>query len=494
MTPAARGPLLERERELEAIARQIEAARNGDGSLLVVEGPAGIGKTALLGAAAELAREAGMTVLAARGGVLEQQLEYGVARQLVERPVLRAEPERRAQLLAGPAAASMAALGVGELPADPGLGGDPSPQIQHALHWLVANMAKDAPLLIVLDDAHWGDAASLRAGGYLARRLDGLAVAMLVAARDDEPGSQQDLLAELFAAAEPTYLRPAPLAGDGIAAVLRGAFDDRPPPAELVEACGRATGGNPFLLTELAGELVASHADPSETPVEAVDRAGPIAVTAAGGAGDDELTGAEEADSFFGGSGSDTLVPGQGSDLADGQEGDDRLLTRDLVGDLVRGGAGSDSAQTDATTVDAVDGVEALDATQPPAPPAPVASDTAALLPKLGRLAVVAKGGALLVRAPLACPAAEAGGCRTTLTLETARAARLGGVRAVLVLGSKSVRLGPGQSSTATVRLVGGSAGLAKRGALAARVRIASSDAAGNAAVRSLAATLRVPR
>jgi DNA-binding CsgD family transcriptional regulator len=272
------GSLLERERELEILGQHLDRARQGAGSLLVVEGPAGIGKTALLRAAVELAGEREMTVLQARGGVLEQQLEYGVARQLVEKPVVQASEARRAQLLAGPAASSGAALGLGELPVDRGPGGDPSAEIQHGLHWLVANLAEEAPLLIALDDAHWGDAASLRVGAYLARRLEGLAVTMLVATRNDEPGSQQELLAELFASAEPAYLRPAPLATDSVAALLRDAFAEREPPPELVEACRRASGGNPFLLTELAGELVANGDDPETTPVALVDSAGPVAV------------------------------------------------------------------------------------------------------------------------------------------------------------------------------------------------------------------------
>lgn len=276
--PAEKGILLEREAELEAIDAHLRRAREGDGSLLVIEGPAGIGKTALVAAAAERAAAEGMTVLRARGGVLEQDLPYGVVRQLVERPVLLAEPERRAQLLAGPAAGAAAALGVGEPPEERSPVADPSPEIQHALHWLVANLAEEGPLLIALDDAHWGDAPSLRAGGYLARRFDGLAVAVLVATRDDEPGSRQELLAELLAAAEPTYLRPAPLAGDGVAAVLRTAFDGREASPELVAACARASGGNPFLLTELAAELASSHPDPDSSPVEAVERAGPAAV------------------------------------------------------------------------------------------------------------------------------------------------------------------------------------------------------------------------
>jgi Ca2+-binding RTX toxin-like protein len=73
----------------------------------------------------------------------------------------------------------------------------------------------------------------------------------------------------------------------------------------------------------------------------------PMAVQADGGEGNDSLTGAEEQDTFFGGVGNDTLNGGGGNDLLDGQDGDDTLLARDGVGDLVRGGAGTDSAKVD---------------------------------------------------------------------------------------------------------------------------------------------------
>jgi Ca2+-binding RTX toxin-like protein len=73
----------------------------------------------------------------------------------------------------------------------------------------------------------------------------------------------------------------------------------------------------------------------------------PMAVLADGGDGNDSLTGAEEQDTFFGGLGNDTLDGGGGNDLLDGQDGDDTLLARDGVGDLVRGGAGIDSAKVD---------------------------------------------------------------------------------------------------------------------------------------------------
>src|SRR5439155_15373215 len=77
-----------------------------------------------------------------------------------------------------------------------------------------------------------------------------------------------------------------------------------------------------------------------------------LLVAADGGPGNDTLTGSEETDTLVGGPGNDSLTGGGGSDLLDGQDGDDQLFARDGHGDLVRGGTGTDSAQTDALTVD----------------------------------------------------------------------------------------------------------------------------------------------
>ena len=111
------------------------------------------------------------------------------------------------------------------------------------------------------------------------------------------------------------------------------------------------------------------------------DEGSALQVAADGGPGNDELSGGDEVDSFFGGSGNDMLTGGGGSDLLDGNEGEDQLFARDGTGDLVRGGAGTDSAQTDQVTVDAIDGVETLDATPAPVPtpgPPPRSYQTAA--------------------------------------------------------------------------------------------------------------------
>jgi Ca2+-binding RTX toxin-like protein len=277
--------------------------------------------------------------------------------------------------------------------------------------------------------------------------------------------------------------------------------------ADAVEINGAPTAGDIFTAAPNAGRVLFARTNLVPFTVDfaaealAVDGGGGgdqltvspglpgLLVTADGGSGNDLLSGADEADSFVGGTGNDTLTGGGGSDLLDGQDGDDRLLARDGHGDLVRGGTGTDSAQTDALTVDAVDGVETIDAT--PQPPAP---DTKALLPTLGHITVVRSHGHLVARIPLSCPAAETGGCQTTVTLTTVRTVRLGRVRAMLVLGSNNVSLRGGQRRALSIPLAAGAATLARHGSVSTRVQIATRDAAGNAASRRVAVNLRIPR
>jgi len=90
--------LLERDGELAAI----EAVLTG-GGILVIEGGAGIGKTALLDAAAERARTGGHEVLCGRGSPLETDFTFGVVRQLFEHRIVAARGPERDELLAGPA-------------------------------------------------------------------------------------------------------------------------------------------------------------------------------------------------------------------------------------------------------------------------------------------------------------------------------------------------------------------------------------------------------
>ena len=122
--------LLEREADLGQLVECLRAARAGVGSTVAVEGVAGIGKSRLLAEADALAREHGMLALSARGGEVEQELPYGIVRQLLSREVGTRGPQQARALLSGAAALAAPALG---------LSGDhlPSEGDQHAaLHGL----------------------------------------------------------------------------------------------------------------------------------------------------------------------------------------------------------------------------------------------------------------------------------------------------------------------------------------------------------------------
>jgi DNA-binding CsgD family transcriptional regulator/Flp pilus assembly protein TadD len=241
-------PLVEREAELETVGRLLAAAGAGSGGVVVFEGPAGIGKSSLLAAARTAA--AGARVVFARGGELERELPFGIVRQLLEPAVVACEPGERAALLAGAAALAKPVL----FAADPEAGVEPSFSVLHGLYWLTVNLADARPLLVVVDDAHWADVASLRWLIYLARRLAGVPLALVLAARPAGPGPVQELLDQLLVIPEVTVVQPGGLSEQAIAMLAARLLAAEPDPG-FVTACQRATGGNPFLLGELFGEL-----------------------------------------------------------------------------------------------------------------------------------------------------------------------------------------------------------------------------------------------
>src|SRR5829696_8015467 len=96
---AATGRLLERSEELARIESALAEACSGRGALVVIEGPAGIGKTALLAAARTAAADSGMRVLRSRGTELERDFAFGVVRQLFEPLLAEASELERRDLL-----------------------------------------------------------------------------------------------------------------------------------------------------------------------------------------------------------------------------------------------------------------------------------------------------------------------------------------------------------------------------------------------------------
>src|SRR5689334_23203067 len=113
--------LLQRDTELRLIGEWLDDAVAGSGRVALVLAGAGLGKTSVLREAGTLGRARSMTVLAARGGELEREIGFGMARQLFEGPLRALEGEDRAAVVTGAAEAALPAVsgGGGESAGDP---------------------------------------------------------------------------------------------------------------------------------------------------------------------------------------------------------------------------------------------------------------------------------------------------------------------------------------------------------------------------------------
>src|SRR3954468_17598721 len=169
--PAPRPPvLLGRASEREALDRLLENVRGGQSAVLVVRGEAGVGKTALLHHGAQEA--SGFRVAKIAGVESEMELPFAGLHQLCA-PMLD-----RAEALPEP---QQAALRVAL-----GLSSGAAPDrflLALAALGLLAEVAAERPLLCVVDDAQWLDAASAQVLGFVARRLQAESIALLFGVR-----------------------------------------------------------------------------------------------------------------------------------------------------------------------------------------------------------------------------------------------------------------------------------------------------------------------
>ena len=264
--------LVERDREVAALDALVDAATRGDGRAVLIEGPAGIGKSALLADARRRAGDVGALVLAGRGSELEREFPFGVVRQLFEAMVTSGERSERA--LAGAAAPAAAVFGAPDAATD----GDVSFAALHGLYWVALNLAADQPLVLAVDDLHWCDRPSLRFLAYLARRLEGQPILIPATVRSGEPGTDATLLGEIAQDPATVSVRPAALSASAVGELVRerlGAEADDP----FCTACHSATGGNPLFLRQLLTALETDRVRPDAAHAEVVLEIGPRAVS-----------------------------------------------------------------------------------------------------------------------------------------------------------------------------------------------------------------------
>jgi DNA-binding CsgD family transcriptional regulator len=237
---ASSGGLTGREQELSRLS-ELVAPPYTESRMLLLLGEAGMGKTALLAQTAREAKSAGMRVLAATGRQSETDLAFAGLHQLLRSVLDRVDalPVRQAKALRG-----AFAISEDPVPPDPLLTGI-------AVLTLLSGLSEDEPLLVVVDDVQWLDAASLDALAFAARRLESEPLVLLLAARGNEApaGLYRDF---------PRPLLLTPLSTPDAGRVL----DAQPQPPR-----GRARGqvmaqaaGNPLALIELSRVIAADPA------------------------------------------------------------------------------------------------------------------------------------------------------------------------------------------------------------------------------------------
>jgi DNA-binding CsgD family transcriptional regulator len=272
------GPLVERQDEVAALARCLSDARDGAGRALLVEAPAGGGKSRLLAHAEAMADGCDMHALRANGSELERDFPFGVAIQLFE-PVWRTADDGERHVLTQGHAQLASRLLDGTLP-QPAPASDLRYPLIHGLFWFATNLAGtpsgpgDRPLAIIVDDIQSADRASLTFLAYLAARLADLPIALIMAVRTGE--SDTAALAALQNAPALSVLRLAPISDAGVEALVRIEFPHADP--AFIAACSTVAAGNPFLITELLSQIRADGRPPDAATAARLSDIAPSAV------------------------------------------------------------------------------------------------------------------------------------------------------------------------------------------------------------------------
>ncbi|MEA2375337.1 MAG: eukaryotic-like serine/threonine-protein kinase, partial [Thermoleophilaceae bacterium] len=263
MEGLAGGIFVGREREVERLRAGFEDAAAGRGRLLMLVGDPGIGKTRTAQEFLTYARLRGARVLVGRSIEAEGAPAYWPWVQIARGYIQERGTDLDAAEL-GPGAADMAQVfsEMRELIPRPDIQPGTEPEQARfrffdATATFLKNAARDAPLVLLLDDLHWADTPSLLFLQFLARELPDSRILVIGTYRDVELGRRHPLSQVLAELARESLMERISLRGlteADVARFMEMTASVTPPP-RLVRVVYEETEGNPFFVSEIVSLL-----------------------------------------------------------------------------------------------------------------------------------------------------------------------------------------------------------------------------------------------
>ncbi len=263
--PPERTPFVGREDERSLLRHLLDEAIRGQGSLVMIGGEAGIGKTRLAEEAAAEARQRGFLTLTGHCYEMQGAPPYIPFVEVLQAAAQLASPEGLREAL-GDAAPEVARLIPELYRALPDIGpplGPPPEEKRHdvfnGVMEFLRSTAQRGPLLLMLEDLHWADESTLLLLRHIAPCVDQTPLLIVGTYRDVELGVDRPLaqaLAELHRHRLAQRLSLRRLGQPAVSSMIEGLSGQAPSPA-LVRAVWSATEGNPFFVEELLRHLLA---------------------------------------------------------------------------------------------------------------------------------------------------------------------------------------------------------------------------------------------
>ena len=262
LMPTARLPLVGRRDEMAALEDEFARAAAGKFRVVLLSGEAGVGKSRL--GREMLARHPEAVGMFARAHPLGVTAAFGVWTEAID-PLLQGRSDQQVTAACGGLLDDLASLFHrvavirGSLPGrEP-----PLPRLLQGLAALLRNIARQAPVIAVLDDMHFADASSWEALRYFARHLDDTPLLVVASGRRADTAGQEVAAQALFELDEDGFLRRLEVIPLDRTTMrdLTETIIGQPPPAALVDWVGQRSQGNPLYVISLIRALLEEHAD-----------------------------------------------------------------------------------------------------------------------------------------------------------------------------------------------------------------------------------------